>query len=38
MPEHAAPDATLESANGPVTLSSLWANGPLVLVFLRHLG
>lgn len=38
MADRTAPDATLDSSNGPVKLSSLWADGPLVLVFLRHLG
>ena len=34
-----APDATLRDAHGDeVTLSSLWRQRPLVLVFLRHFG
>jgi hypothetical protein len=34
-----APDGTALGGNGqPVRLSALWANGPLLLVFLRHFG
>ncbi len=34
-----APEAALEDADGrPVRLSDLWGDGPLVLVFMRHLG
>ncbi len=34
-----APEAALESKAGErVRLSDLWGEGPLVLVFLRHLG
>lgn len=35
----AAPDATVLDENGrEVRLSSLWQDGPVVLVFLRHFG
>ncbi len=34
-----APDATVADINGaPVALASLWANGPVLLAFLRHFG
>jgi len=34
-----APDVVLLRADGqPVPLSSFWAHGPAVLVFLRHFG
>jgi len=34
-----APDATVTDINGaPVSLASLWANGPVLLAFLRHFG
>jgi hypothetical protein len=33
-----APDAKVLGADGPVALSSLWAERPLLLVFLRHYG
>lgn len=34
-----APDATVaDSAGQPVALASLWANGPVLLSFLRHFG
>lgn len=35
----AAPDATLLDESGqPVTLSSLWAQQPILLAFVRHYG
>lgn len=34
-----APDVTVRREDGsPIALSHLWQNGPVVLVFLRHLG
>src|SRR5215217_2607806 len=34
-----APDVTVEDARGgPVRLADLWRRGPIVLVFIRHLG
>ncbi len=34
-----APEATVEDAEGrPIRLRDLWKEGPIVLVFLRHLG
>lgn len=34
-----APDATVADIHGaPVSLASLWANGPVLLSFLRHFG
>lgn len=37
-PGDAAPDARVMSASGEVALASLWADGPVVLTFLRHFG
>lgn len=35
----AAPEASLEDREGRwVSLSGFWRGGPLVLIFLRHLG
>jgi peroxiredoxin len=34
----AFPDLTLESTEGSVRLSERWADGPLVVVFMRHFG
>ena len=34
----AFPDLSLESVEGPLRLSDRWANGPLVVVFMRHFG
>jgi hypothetical protein len=34
----AAPDVTVQGADGPLALSSLWSERPLLLVFLRHYG
>jgi peroxiredoxin len=33
-----APDATFGHRDGDVTLSSLWAERPVVVAFLRHFG
>jgi hypothetical protein len=33
-----APEVTFAAVEGPVTLGKLLADGPLVLVFLRHFG
>lgn len=34
-----APDVTLLNPQGePITLSSLWRQGPILLTFLRHFG
>jgi peroxiredoxin len=32
------PDLTLESMEGPVRLADRWADGPLVVAFMRHFG
>jgi len=38
-PEGPAPEIRFEDGGGsPVPLSSLWKQGPLALVFMRHLG
>lgn len=38
-PGDPAPEATLlGEGDRPVPLAALWAEGPLVLVFLRHFG
>jgi hypothetical protein len=33
-----APEAAVQGPDGPVSLSDLWAHGPVVLTFLRHYG
>lgn len=33
-----APTVEVQGPGGPVPLGSYWANGPVVVAFLRHLG
>ena len=34
-----APETTIYNADGqPIPISTLWANGPILLTFLRHFG
>lgn len=37
-PGDGAPILDVLGANGPVSLGSVWAEGPVVLSFLRHFG
>ena len=37
-PGEAAPDATVLTPAGQISLASLWADRPIVLSFLRHFG
>lgn len=37
-PGDTAPLADVLTLNGPVSLASFWAEGPVVLSFLRHFG
>ncbi len=37
-PGDPAPAPEVQGTDGPVALSSYWADGPVVVAFLRHLG
>jgi hypothetical protein len=37
-PGDAAPDAEVQGPEGPLRLASLWQEGPVLLLFLRHFG
>jgi hypothetical protein len=38
QPGDAAPEAQVQGPDGPVQLASLWQEGPVLLLFLRHFG
>lgn len=37
-PGDPAPDATISTPDGPAPLAGVWADGPVIVTFLRHFG